>query len=233
MRPLLVYSPLFLGYAILCGFIAGRVRKHWNASVAYTRKIFHFSIFTMAAFIHFKWGFPGVSVYGGWVSLWVLFGCLRGKGFLFYDAIARPKDHPHETFYILVPLIATALGGLVSNLLFGMTAPVGYLVAGWGDAIGEPVGKRWGSHRYKVPSLDRIPAERSFEGSAAVLLLGSFVAVLGLIQLGVAPVMAIKTGLLCGLAGALVEAVSNHGLDNLTIQVTVSALAWWMLRASG
>lgn len=233
MRTLLVYSPLFLGYAILCGTIAGWIRKQWKAPVAYTRKIFHFLIFTMAAVIHFHWGFPGVSVYGGCVSLYVIFGCWKGKDFPFYEAIARPKDHPHETFYILVPLIATAAGGLLSNLFFGMTAPIGYLVAGWGDAVGEPVGKRWGRHTYRVPSLDKIPAQRSIEGSMAVFLIGTFIAILGLLQIGVTPSAAIRTGLLCGVSGALVEAVSNHGLDNLTIQVAVSALSWWMLRAAG
>ena len=73
-----------------------------------------------------------------------------------------------RTLFILVPMLMTALGGVVSNVLFPGWAFVGYMVCGWGDAAGEPVGTRWGRHRYAVPSMAGIPATRSLEGSAAV-----------------------------------------------------------------
>jgi phytol kinase len=37
------------------------------------------------------------------------------------------------------------------------------------------------------------------------------------------------TALACGLGGAAIEAVSNHGLDNLTMQVTAAGLAYLLL----
>jgi len=37
-----------------------------------------------------------------------------------------------------------------------------------------------------------------------------------------------KTASACAAAGTLVEAVSNHGLDNFTIQVVVTLIALWV-----
>ncbi len=129
----------------------------------------------------------------------------------------------------MIPLVTTALGGLLSNVLFAPFAYAGYLVCGWGDAVGEPVGTRWGRHRYRVRSLSGVPATRSLEGSAAVFLVGALAASLGLYTAGVDVETAALVGLTCGLAGALVEAVSNHGLDNLTTQVAASGAAFVLL----
>jgi phytol kinase len=142
--------------------------------------------------------------------------------------LARDTDRPHRSLFILVPLATTAIGGLASALLTGPYAVVGYLVSGWGDAAGEPVGARWGKHEYRVPSLAGVGATRSLEGSAAVFMVGwggATVALWGLAQ----PSQAALVGLACAAVGALVEAVSNHGLDNLTVQVAASGTAWIFL----
>ena len=57
--------------------------------------------------------------------------------------------------------MTTAIGGVLCNLLFPRYAYIGYLVCGWGDAVGEPIGMRWGKHRYNVPSMRGVPAQRS------------------------------------------------------------------------
>ena len=38
-----------------------------------------------------------------------------------------------------------------------------------------------------------------------------------------------QDGLACGLTGAALEAISHHGLDNLTVQIVASATAWLLL----
>jgi phytol kinase len=103
------------------------------------------------------------------------------------------------------------------------------MACGWGDAVGEPVGARFGRHRYRVPSLGGVRAERSFEGSAAVLAVSAAACVVALLALGFPPASALRAGLLGGFAGAAVEAVSHHGLDNLTMQLAASAAAWAVL----
>ena len=159
----------------------------------------------------------------------VLLAVTRGSGFPFYEALARPSDAPHRTLSILIPLATTALGGVLGNLLFSTFAPVGYMVTGWGDAVGEPVGTRWGKDRYRVPSLAGVIATRSLEGSGAVLLAGTAAAALALFGMGYSASVSVGVGATCGASGAAVEAFSNHGLDNLTVQVATTALAWSLL----
>jgi len=216
-----------LGGIISAVVVAGLRRR--AVRVAYTRKIFHFAIFSGAAAVHTWWGLPGTNVYGAAVALLVLGAVMRGDGDPFYEALARESDRPRRTLFILVPLATTALGGLVSALLAGSFASVGYLVGGWGDAVAEPVGSRWGRHEYRVPSLAGVPARRSLEGSLAVFVVGWAGAAIALAAAGAEgglPLALVAAA--CALVGAGVEAVSHHGTDNLTVQVAASLTALWL-----
>ncbi len=225
----LALAPVFLLYGAAMAGLAAHLRVGRGVRTPYTRKVFHFGIFTGAGLVQIAWGLPGVVLYGTVVSAMVLFAVARGDGFPFYEAMARDTDRPRRSLFIVVPMITTAVGGLASNVLVGGFASVGYLACGWGDAVGEPIGARWGRHRYRVPSLGGVKAERSLEGSAGVLLVGSVASALALAGLGFSPGTAAAVGALCGAGGALVEAFSNHGLDNFTIQVAASLLAWTVL----
>lgn len=214
--------------ALLVGLVAGGIAAHLRTRgvrAPYTRKVFHFVIFTSASLIQLGVGVQGVVVFGSVIALLVLYAAWRGDGHSFYEALARPSDAPRRTLFILVPLLTTALGGVLSNVIVPGFAFAGYLVAGWGDAVAEPVGARWGRHRYRVPSLAGVPATRSWEGSAAVLVVGALAAAAGCALAGFPPVSSVRIGVGAGIAGALVEAVSNHGLDNLTVQVAASLAA--------
>lgn len=215
----------------LIALVVGTVGAGWvsvlrdrGVRVAYTRKIFHFLIFTTAAVVHSVWDLGGTVVFGSVVAGMVLAAVLKGDGHPFYEALARDKDRPRRTLFIVVPLVTTAVGGLASALITGPFAVVGYLAAGWGDAVGEPVGARWGKRPYRVPSLAGVEATRTLEGSLAVFAVSTLASALGLATLGFADV-AWWAGPLCGLVAAGVEAVSNHGLDNLTVQVAPSVVA--------
>jgi phytol kinase len=221
---LLTVAPIALLVGLAAAALAAHLRTR-GVRTAYTRKVFHFTIFTAASVIQLTSGLGGVVVFGSIVALIVLFAVWRGAGHVFYEALARPGDAPRGTLFIVVPLVTTALGGVLSNLIVPAWAWVGYLVAGWGDAVGEPVGARWGRHRYRVPSLAGVPATRSWEGSAAVLVVGAAAAVIGGLLAGFEAGVALRIGMAAGIAGALVEAVSNHGLDNLTVQVAASMAA--------
>ena len=197
-------------------------------AVPYTRKIFHFGVFTGAAVTHSLWGLPGVNAFGAVLASVVLVAVLRGDRDPIYRVLARETDRPRRTLFILLPLVTTALGGLGSALLTGPYATVGFLVSGWGDAVGEPVGTRWGEHKYRVPSLGGVPATRSLEGSAAVFLVGWAAAAVALWNLA-DPSQAVLVGLACAAVGALAEGLSNHGLDNLTVQLAASGTAWMLM----
>ena len=220
--------PLAL-FALISAASAGylKIKKGWK--VAYTRKVFHFMIFIGAGVLQVKFGLPAVVLFGIIVSALVLVTVIAAGNNPFYLAIARPKDHPREKMFIIIPLITTAVGGVMANLFFGQWAYLGYLVCGAGDAAGEPIGAKWGKHSYKVPSLFGVPAERSIEGSIGVFVIGSMAVFAGLAFTGCGWSEAVYYGIILGAAGALVEAVSNHGLDNLTIQVVVAGVAWWVV----
>ena len=222
-------GPILLLVTALAAGLAGWLRVDRGVPAPFTRKVFHFTIFTLAGLLHLAAGLPIVMLFGGLVSLAVLYAVVRGDRFPFYEALARPTDHPRRTLFILVPLATTAIGGVLANLMFGGFAIVGYLVGGWGDAVGEPVGAAWGRHRYRVPSLGGVPAQRSLEGSAAVLLAGIVAAMAALVAQGVSPMAALWAGALCGAAGAAVEAISTHGIDNLTVQVAAAGTAYALL----
>jgi phytol kinase len=221
--PGLAWSFAALGFA---GWLQRR-----GARTGYTRKVFHFLIFSTVAVLEWRLGTPAVCLFGAACTVAVFTAVSTGPGSLLYEAIARPKDAPHRTLFVVVPYLATLIGGVASNLAFGPVAVAGYLVTGLGDAIGEPVGTMFGKHAYRVRSLSQVPATRSLEGSAAVFVMSAVALVLAaavspyitLGPYGAATVLAIAA------VSALVEAVSPHGWDNLTMQLVPSALAWaWL-----
>ena len=218
-------TPAAAAYACAAAALAGYLRAHRGVRTPYTRKIFHFAIFTAAGLLQIFFGLPAVVIFGSITSAIVLYAVWRGDGYPFYEAMARPTDAPRRTLFILIPLVTTALGGVLSNLFFPAWAFAGYLVCGWGDAVGEPVGTKWGRHRYRVPSMFGVRSTRSLEGSAAVCIAGTLATAAALALMGFAAgtIAAIAIG--AGVAGALVEAVSTHGLDNLTVQIAASAAA--------
>jgi phytol kinase len=229
-RALAVGGPLGLLWSFAALWFAGWLRQN-GTRTGYTRKVFHFLIFGTVAALEWRLGTPAVCLFGGMCTIAVFFAVWRGPGSLLYEALARPRDEPHRTFFILVPYFTTAVGGLVSNIVFGPLAVAGYLVTGLGDAIGEPAGTMFGRHHYRVWSLSSVPAERSLEGSTAV-----FVMSVGALLLAAAAspqitlaAFGIPKVLVIAAASTLVEAVSPHGWDNATMQIVPTALAWvWL-----
>jgi phytol kinase len=229
-RAVAIGAPLGLAWAASCLAFAGWLKRR-GARTGDTRKLFHFLVFGTVALAHRMGGTPLVCLFGAMVSLVVFYAVWRGDGHPMYEALAREKDAPRRRHYILAPWFATFVGGVASNLLFGSTALVGYLVAGLADAIAEPIGIRFGRHRYPVPSLAAVKATRSIEGSCAVL-----VASIAAIALAVAlspqftfvarHAFAIPA---LALLATLVEAVSPHGWDNATLQLVPTWAATLLL----
>jgi phytol kinase len=219
---------LGLVWSVALAFAVARLRRR-GVRVPYTRKIFHFGIFSGAALVHAVWGLGGTNAYGGVVASLVVASVIAGDGNGLFEALARDTDRPRRALFVVVPLITTGVGGLASALWTGPYAAVGYLVAGWGDAVGEPVGARFGRHPYRVPSLAGVPAVRTVEGSMAVFLVAWIAATLALTSLGLTGGRIVGVGLACALGAAGVEAVSNHGLDNLTVQLAASGIAWGLV----
>lgn len=221
--------PLTLLYASAAAWFAGWLHVRRGVRAPYTRKAFHFLILSAATVVQLRWGLEGTVVYGSAVAMIVVAAVLKGDGFAFYESIARPSDAPRRSLFIIVPLVTTAVGGVLANLLFPAWAHIGYAAVAWGDAIGEPVGARWGRHRYSVPSIGGVSATRSIEGSAAVLLASSAACAIVLLAAGIDPPAALAGAVLIGTVTTLVEAISHHGTDNLTIQLAAAGAALVLL----
>jgi phytol kinase len=222
---LLAVAPVAALFTVLAAALAGWLRVGRGVRAPYTRKLFHFIILSAAMVVQLRWGLPGTIVYGSVVAVAVLLAVARGAGNPFYEALARDTDAPHRTLFILIPLATTALGGMAANAFFPTWAHVGYMVVGWGDAVGEPVGTARGRHRYRVPSLAGVQATRSLEGSAAVFVASVTAAAIALLVSGTSPPAVVAVSLAIGAGSTVVEAASNHGIDNFTIQLAASAIA--------
>ena len=212
-------------WSYCCLRFAGHLKAKVRLRTGYTRKVFHVLIFVSAVVVQAFGGFAAVCVFGLMVSVVVGLAVLRGPNDRLYEALAREQDGPHRTYYIVVPYFATLIGGLASNIFFGPLAVVGYLVGGLGDAAGEPVGTRWGRHRYSS-SGSKATATKTFEGSFAVLA-ASVVALL--ISVAISPDLRFDLRAAIALPGiaivcALVEAFSPRGWDNVPMQFVPTVL---------
>lgn len=92
--------PLFiiaLAAAMLSGWL--KIKIGWRTP--YTRKTFHFIIFSTAGYLQFKYGLKAVSLFGVLVSAIVLLAVILDKRWWFYSALARETDAPHKknSFY--------------------------------------------------------------------------------------------------------------------------------------
>lgn len=224
---ILVAAAVSAAMILTGGSLSGALKRRAGWRTGYTRKLFHFLIFFTAVGLHLWRGMPAVNILGLSMGIYVIMVVRAGEGNFFFEALAREKDAPRRGYFIVVPYLTTALGGLISNGLFGACAVMGYLVGGAADAVAEPVGVRFGRHRYRVLSLRKVEtAERSVEGSLSILAVSVILsAVFFVAYYHLAFFYSLLASLLLSAAVALIEAASPHGADNLTIQVTASGLA--------
>lgn len=218
--------PVSIIWSFFALFIAGFCKSKWDWKTGYTRKLFHFFIFISAYFYQKYIGLSGVFVLGWAVTVVLVYACFKGSDNRLYEALAREKDAPHRTKYIVYSYLATFVGGVLSNVLFGKFAVVGYAIAGIADAVAEPIGTRYGKHFYSVFSFDKQKiAIRSWEGSVGVLVASFFVFIGTLSGFDLSCnvwMISIVFALLC----AVTEALSPSGFDNLLLQLVGSFLAY-------
>lgn len=227
---IVLFGSFFFIVTLGIGLLAGLLKKYFNIKTNYTRKVFHIGVFSAAAGVGLLWGFKMTILFGLAAGAYLFMLILLGEGDVLYEGVARESDAPHRTLHLIIPYFATAIGGMLSNYFFGTFAVVGYLVAGWGDAAGEPAGVRFGKHKYRVLTLNRTECYRTIEGSLAIFII-SFLMVL----IFLTKIMSIRYSyvLLIALSAAslstIVEAISPHGTDNFTVQLAAAAACYLLL----
>jgi len=219
----LALAALGFGSAWILGAFCGGLKLRRGWATAYTRKLFHLVVFSASAWIHGRHGLPALDAFAVGVAAAVLAAVARGPGSQFFEALARESDAPHARFFVVVPLVTTAAGGLIAALTAGDAAALGILAAGWGDAAGEPVGRRFGRRAFRVPGPLGVTSVRTLEGSAGVAGVAALATALALLSHAAGAAELLRAALAVGFATAAVEAISPHGFDNLT---TIPAAAW-------
>jgi len=207
----------------------GALKWKKDVKTEYTRKINHFFVFSCVSLVNVAKGPSAVVSFALGVVFIVVFAVLIGEKSILYSAMAREKDAPFQKYYVVLPLVATAVGGVASNIFWGSKAAMlGYLISGIADAVAEPIGVCFGRIEYRVPSRAGGGTKRTLEGSIAVFLASFIIIILYCkmyllipsIGFSINPIM-----ILFAVVIALVEAVSPHGFDNAFLQIVPSWIA--------
>lgn len=214
--------PLSILYSFVLLSIAGMMKERMQWNTGYSRKIYHFGIFILAGILQSKYGLGGTFIIGWAATISVFTAVTLGEKSLLYRALGREKDSPHITYYILAPYFATLMGGIINNLILGkIYAIYGYFLTGIGDAVGEPIGVKWGT-------VQICNTQRTVQGTMGVILFNFFALVLAHYfiegEWTVMPIF-IFISLFC----AKVEIISPHGWDNLTTQVCAAVTMYIFL----
>jgi dolichol kinase len=172
---------LALAYALGRFVLRGAMR------VNYTRKILHFALFfvplTLYPWLPFRGG-PDTALLSSAVFLATLLAMSEPVRTrvptmaVVFTAFDRPEDRPYTLAWLLTQIATTYVVLLIFLVWLQSYDKVALiyvtvLVAAIGDGLAEPVGVRFGRHRYGTRALftDR-RYTRSLEGSACVLASG-------------------------------------------------------------
>ena len=171
----------------LAAYTGGLLVKYKNVRVNYTRKINHFFLFFVPAFID---KFTGLSESNlGWMSeallgvgaIIIFLKPLRTRVFFIKTAFSsfdRPEDRPYTVLWYITQL---TIGYLITmsaiyiydkyNMLILLSITI--LIAAIGDGLAEPIGVRFGKYKYPAYAIfTKRKYVRTVEGSLAILAVG-------------------------------------------------------------
>jgi len=220
-------------YAISLLVFGEVLRKLFGIKPDLTRKFIHISAG--------MWVFGVLLLFKHWQIGMIPFATFIGINYLLYryrivGAMDTEDSSPGTVYF------ATSV-----TLLFGLfwrpdgpidhvpIAVAGIMAMTWGDALAALIGKRFGRHQYQIGS-----SVRSWEGSLAMflasgtamllvllLLPGSFLSPLAVFVSGT---RAVFTVLVSAGFATLVEAISPHGTDNLSVPLVAAGVIWLLMQ---
>lgn len=184
-------NPLFLNqlseFVLLhvLAYAEGLLVLRYNWKVNYTRKINHFFVFfspyLLKLIFPYEENFRSQLLIAlvGMSTLFIYVRPIRTRVRIvatMFAAFDRPEDRPHTLKWLFTQYFATYAVAVPLWLCFDRlghqeAVPIIILINAIGDGLAEPVGVRWGKHRYAVSALftKRI-YQRSWEGSACVFI---------------------------------------------------------------
>jgi phytol kinase len=225
---------LGISYAYATGILVfGEVLRLCGVKPELTRKVIHIGAG--------MWVFGVLLLFDRWQVGIVPFATFIVINYLLYRyrtiGAMDTEDSSPGTIYFAISVT------LLFGLLWRPDGPVdrvpiavtGAMAMTWGDALAALIGKRFGQHRYQIGQSDR-----TLEGSAAMFVASAIAIFLVLLLLpgsSLSPLsttLSVGRSLLGALVGALgatiVEAVSPHGTDNLSVPLVAAGVVWLVLQ---
>lgn len=184
------WGNLFLKYfvIIVMQFFTSYLVRYKNLKVNYSRKIMHFSFFLWPQLLDnllltFKSNII-TQFWNIWIVLFTIFLLTKKIRDNFYpceftfSAIDRPEDRPFtlqwtvfQVLLIFIVLIPFSILFIRSNTIPSEWVFIPILINGFSDGLAEPIGIRFGKHKYKtIACCTKKRYTRSFEGSTWVYI---------------------------------------------------------------
>lgn len=221
----LLISYLYAGGLLIIGEV---LHRQLHISNDLTRKVVHVGagmwIFGVLSLFD-SWQF-GVIPFATFIVLNYVF--FRMKLFKGIDSDTASMGTVY--FAISITILSIALWRPEGPIDHAPAVVAGVMAMTWGDALAALIGKRYGRHTYTING-----GTRSYEGSAVMFVVSLIVIGLSLTLLpgseltpyadlpnGSALVIATVLG---ATVATVVEAVSPHGTDNLTVPICVTLVA--------
>jgi len=167
-------------------FFMAMLVKYKDAKVNYTRKVIHISFFLwpqLLDIVLLKYTKNKLTEF--W-NLWIILVLLlfmsehiRNKlpiCNIMFIAVDRPEDQPYTLIWFSTQIITSLLVLLPFSVYFSKIDEIGLifipiLINALADGLAEPVGIRFGKHKYKTKGcLSNKEFERSYEGSFCVFI---------------------------------------------------------------
>lgn len=191
-------------------------------------------------FIHIgagMWVFGILALFDRWEIGIIPFATFIFVNFVLYRyrivrAMDREDSSPGTIYFALaITLIYALLWRPQGPVDRGVAATAGVMAMTWGDALAALTGQRIGRRRYTIGQ-----SSRSLEGSAVMFVASATAMLLTILMLPgsswapFAPVPDLARAVVAALLGAaiatVVEAISPHGTDNLSVPVAAAAVVF-------
>jgi len=222
----IVYQAIITLTLLIINYLTGLIVKYTNVKVNYTRKINHFSLFFLPYFIILFFNIPSdlrgiTAMLTSLLTIVILVRPIRERVpflktmFLGFD---RPEDRPNTFFWLSTQfLFCNIIGFFIFSFLSLYSRAelwlIIVLISGIGDGLAEPVGIRFGKHKYNVKAIfSKNKYTRSVEGSVCVFIT-SFIAILAFFPSFTTPQLIIAL-ISIPICMTLAEAFAPHTWDN-------------------
>ena len=181
-------------------YLTGLLVVKKGVKVNYTRKINHFTLLVVPFLLGMIFGKGGGSSDGGFDIIMKIVGLLSGLLFFViflkpirervgfikttFSGIDRPEDRPYTLIWMTTQTAANYIIAIPVAMYLGfIDRPelifIIILINGIGDGLAEPVGIRFGKHKYQTSALfAKRKYVRSIEGSACVFITSFIVVIL-------------------------------------------------------